>query len=121
MIRAVVLMTRLRLTAPPALIFAIGFVPMKLHVPGLGNPELQLSDIAVGIAPVALTVIWKVAGAPATTVAVAGATESVKSFTLAETGAVALKVWLRPKTLTVPLSPNTPAVLGVIVTVTRAD
>lgn len=113
--------TRLLLARPPVLMLEIGFVPMKLQDPGFGSPELQLREMALGIGPIAPTTTWNVAGTPATTVAVAGDTARVKSFTLADGGAAGLKVWLLPKTLTVPLSLNVPAEFGVMFTVTRAE
>ena len=78
--RAVVLITRIVLTAP--LSRSGNGLVVSVQVAPVGRPELQERETLSGMLPVGVTVAVYTAGTPAGTVAVGGDTLMLKSFTV---------------------------------------
>ena len=81
----------------------------------MGRPELHDSEMLLGMFPVGVAVALNVAGTPAATVALAGETARAKSLMVAVALADVEK--LEPVTVTVPLLPSDPELVGVSFTV----
>jgi hypothetical protein len=91
---------------------------VNVQVPPVGNPELHDSETLLGTLPLGVAVAVNVAGTPAATLALGGETASAKSLTA--TVALAEELKLEPATVTVPLLPSDPPLVGVNFTVTVA-